>query len=96
MTDDLEHQKLDDLTARIKQAEAKPAVAPEMDENKTIKTSRIGFDFMGAVFGGALLGWLADKAFPEITPWGLIGLTVVGFFGGVWNVGRALMSGKDE
>jgi ATP synthase protein I len=87
---DPEHAKLDAMAARIRQAEGKPAgPAPEANA-APMKMSRIGFDFLGAVLGGTLIGWLVDKYMPQLAPWGLIVMILLGFGAGIMNVWRAL------
>ena len=73
---------------------AKPAGSPKEAGAQPMKMSRIGFDFMGAVLGGTILGWLVDKYMPEVSPWGLIVMILLGFGGGIMNVWRALAGPK--
>jgi ATP synthase protein I len=95
MTGDPDLDQLDQLTERIRQAGARREVRLEKAAaGQPLKMSRIGFDFLGAVLGGTLLGWLLDKAVPTLAPWGLIVLIMLGFAGGMMNVWRALASPK--
>jgi ATP synthase protein I len=89
MNNDPERAKIDEMAARIRQAE-KPFGSAPGKEAAPMKMSRIGFDFMGAVLGGTLLGWLLDKAVPKLAPWGLILLILLGFGAGIMNVWRSL------
>ena len=94
MTNDPERTKIDELAARIKQAEA-PSVLAEAEAEVPLKFSRIGFDFMGTVLACTLLGWLADKGLGT-EPWGLIAMILAGFAAGIWNVWRSLASPKQD
>jgi F0F1-type ATP synthase assembly protein I len=94
MNDDLERAKLDEMTARIRQAE-KPDGNGSQGKSDRAQASRVGFDFIGSVFGGLLIGWLLDKYFPVLAPWGLIGMLFAGFGSGVWQVWR-ITEGKSD
>lgn len=48
---------------------------------------RLGSEFVAAVLVGAGLGWGLDKL-AGTSPWGLIGLLLLGFVAGVMNVMR--------
>lgn len=90
MVDDQENEKLNALTARIRQAEGKPMDGSDaVEEAKPIKMSNIGFDFLGAVLVCTFLGWLADRTMGT-KPWGLLIMMVIGFTVGFTNVWRAL------
>jgi len=95
MNSDPERQKLDDLAARIQQAEAKPAPQASDEATKPVKISSVGFDFLGAVLVCAFVGWLVDRTFGS-SPWGLIGMMLMGFAIGIMNVWRALGNQKSE
>jgi ATP synthase protein I len=49
---------------------------------------RLGSEFVAGVLVGAGLGWMLDR-FAGTSPWGLIGLLLLGFVAGVFNVVRA-------
>jgi ATP synthase protein I len=95
MGTDPENAKLTELEARIRQAGGDVTPTPK-DAQVSVKSSRIGFDFVGAIFGGAVLGWAVDKVFPSMAPWGLIGLIMMGFVAGIVNVWRALSAPQSE
>jgi len=90
MADPSKRPELADLTDRIKQAGSKAAPMQEYSEGPPTKLSNLGFDFMGAVLGGALMGWILDKAIPVVAPWALIVSIFLGFAGGILNVWRGL------
>jgi ATP synthase protein I len=96
MNNDPERAELEAMTARIRQAEGKPADTREEANSQPVKMSRIGFDFMGSVLGGTVLGWLLDKYLPEVAPWGLIAMILLGFGAGIMNVWRALSAPNKE
>jgi ATP synthase protein I len=88
MEKDPERERLD--------AEGEPDKGQSGGDNAPMKMSRIGFDFMGAVLGSALLGWLIDRNFGT-KPWGLMVLILLGFGVGVMNVWRAIQkAGNDK
>jgi ATP synthase protein I len=98
MANDPDPQPLDDLAARIRQAE-RSAEAPKREadaeaERATVKASRIGFDFAATVLVCAFLGWLADRMLGT-KPWGIIVMLFAGFAVGVMNVWRGL-NGYDQ
>lgn len=95
MVHDPEHEKLEAMAERIRQAEAKPEMSKSTGSVEPLKASRIGFDFIGAVLGCTLLGWLADEYIPGMKPWGLIGMILMGFVVGMFNVWRALSAKQD-
>ena len=86
-----EGKKLEDLSDRIRKAESDAAPKPREAEAKgdPVPVSRIGFDFVGAVGGAGLLGWLIDRQFGT-APWGVGGFVMAGFVVGFINVWRAL------
>ena len=57
------------------------------------RSSRVGFDFVVTVFAGAVLGWCIDWGF-NTAPWGIVGMTLVGFASGLRNLWRALEQKK--
>lgn len=94
MGNDPDQEKLDNLAERIRAASAKPATEPKAKQGQN-PASRIGFDFMGAVIGSAILGVVLDRAFGT-KPWGVVVLVIVGFIVGIMNVWRALSSRDTE
>ncbi len=87
MSHNAEREKLDELAARIRQAEQKsPDDADPTSAN--MKASRVGYDFVASILGSLLLGWLLDAAFPVIAPWGLVAMVPVGFAVGMMNMWR--------
>lgn len=58
-----------------------------------VRASRIGFDFVATVAACIAAGWYGDKVF-DTAPYGLLGLSVIGFVAGVRNLWRALNEGK--
>lgn len=95
MIDDPELEKLNALTAQIKQAEGKPMADDIRNDVKPMKMSNIGFDFLGAVLVCTFLGWLLDKTL-GIKPWGLLSMMLMGFIVGIANVWRALAKTKTD
>jgi F0F1-type ATP synthase assembly protein I len=85
---DPEHGKLDDLSARIRQAEGAPNDLKE-ETAAPQKFSRVGFDFIGAMLGCGILGWSADRYF-NTQPWILIIMIFVGFAVGMVTVWKAM------
>ena len=89
MDNDPDLGKLDDLQARIRKASGKVPEKALSPRNESMKMSRVGFDFMGSLLGGALVGWLLDRGLGT-KPWIMVALTIVGFIGGVISFWRAL------
>jgi len=56
---------------------------------------RLGAEFVSGVLVGAALGYGIDWLF-SITPWGLIGFTLIGFGAGVLNMMRAAGEGPSR
>ncbi len=73
-----------DLSERIRAAQAKPEVTTPPDTQRNV-----GYDFVGAVIGSMILGWLIDRAFGT-SPWGLVGAVIMGFAVGLMNVWRSI------
>lgn len=88
-----EQEKLDDLAARIKDAQAPKTTKKANPESAGM--GRAGFDLMAAILGGTLAGWLIDRSMPSLSPWGLIGLMLIGFVVGIMNVWRAMSAQTD-
>ena len=45
----------------------------------------VAWEFLGAIVGGAAIGWLVDRQF-QIAPWGLIALTLLGTSTGLYRM----------
>ncbi len=86
----LDTEKLDALSARIRQAEGKPADG-SMPEPKAMPVSGAGFEFLGSILGGTLLGWLIDH-YLGTGPWGLVIMIFAGFAAGMVRVWKAMDS----
>ena len=81
---------MNELARRIERAgQGTPKAAP-LSANRSVTMGRIGFDFVGAALGGALIGYLIDRVLPQLAPWGLLVMMIVGFAGGMLNVWRGL------
>ena len=65
---DPERKKLEELAARIHQAEAKPEAGLEPE---TRSGRNAGYDFAGTVIGSVILGLLLDRFFGT-APWILL------------------------
>ena len=71
---------------RQERAEAeRPSRAPSADYGRAFK---LASEFVAGILVGAALGWGLDKL-AGTSPWGLIGLLLLGFGAGVVNVVRA-------
>ena len=85
-------EKLDDLSERIRRAEAgKEAKSVSQPSGSN---GRVGFDFVGSVVGSGIVGALLDRAF-DTSPWCLLGLVVFGFAAGVMNAWRSMQKSSD-
>lgn len=87
MSVDPERQKLDDLAARIHKASGAPSEG-EPPAQPT-RGGNAGYEFAGTILGCLLIGWLIDN-YAHTSPWGIVGMMVIGFIAGVANVWRAL------
>lgn len=88
-------EKLDDLSERIRKAEA--GANPELKEESHPIRNR-GYDFVGTLIGSVILGVLLDRAF-DTEPWFLVGMVVLGFIVGIMGVWRSMQgsqSGDDK
>jgi F0F1-type ATP synthase assembly protein I len=81
MAGDSERDKLDEMAARIRQAEL-DAKLPESEKTvlpkNTFKASRAGFDFIATIGVCILLGLLGDRYFGT-GPWITVGMIFMGF-----------------
>lgn len=88
MIDDPELEKLNAMAAKIKQAEGEPSAQAE-SKAKPATVSGAGFEFMGSILGGTLIGWLIDRELGT-GPWFLVGMIFVGFAAGMVRVWKAM------
>ncbi|MDD4617495.1 MAG: AtpZ/AtpI family protein [Alphaproteobacteria bacterium] len=82
-------EKLEDLSERIRRAEAKP--------ERQVESSpwhNAGYDFAGTLIGSVIIGILLDRAFGT-APWILVGMVVLGFVTGIYGVWK-MMQKPDE
>ncbi len=95
MVDDREpSEKLSDLTTRISAAERSTAEKDYTPQNESKSPiSRVGFDVVGAVIGGAVFGWLVDSQF-STKPWGLMTGLILGCLQSMNVIWRALSGPK--
>lgn len=89
-----EHEKLDELGNRIREAEGKTSAKPDETSAGAMKASNIGYEFLGTVLACAVIGFLIDR-YLHTKPWGLLGMVMVGFIAGIANVWRT-MNGYDQ
>jgi ATP synthase protein I len=90
MTADPEHQKLDDLDARIRAAGDTHEDLVPQDVMQPVKASQSGYEFVGTVIICTGIGYLLDR-YIGTKPWGIIGMLILGFVAGIVNVWRTLM-----
>lgn len=64
------------------------------DIGALMRASRLGFNFVGTVLACIAIGWFADRDLGT-APWGVLSMTLIGFFGGFWILWRALAA-KDR
>ena len=86
MNQDSEREKIDALAKKIHQAEAKPE--PQSGGSSPAQGNRLAAEFIGAILGSVFLGWGMDRFF-STAPWCLLGMLIVGFAVGMWNMWRA-------
>jgi len=90
-----DNERLDQLAARIRAAENAPKPGAGNTslpgDGKSYRMSRLGFDFGVTVVVFVVVGWLGDRQFGS-QPWGLAGMTIIGFAAGILNVWRGLGS----
>ena len=90
-----------DLSARLKRLDARiertrPSAPPVRSVRPDVPSGpsplgqamRLSSEFVAGVLAGAGLGWALDRALGT-RPWGLIGLLLLGFGAGIYNVMRA-------
>jgi ATP synthase protein I len=83
-----EDARLDSLEQRLERAQAKEAErtgqAPKADANEQMGQKVLSY-LLGGLLGGALIGWVLDKAFGTDGLLLVIGL-VLGTVGGFWSI----------
>ncbi len=77
----------DALARRIAEAKAREAGQRDGATRQESQGWTIATEFVGAVLGCALIGWLIDR-FAHTAPWGVIVLLLLGFVVGTRNVLR--------
>ena len=78
-------EKLDDLSERIRKAEAGNKPGPKAKEDLV---RNAGYDFAGVLLGSVIMGVLLDRFFGT-APWVTIGMVGMGFVTGVVGMWRA-------
>ena len=81
-----EKQKLEELSGRIRQAQAKKE--PEVEKSSS-PVRHAGYDFAGTLFGSVVMGVLLDRFF-DTSPWCLIVSIGLGFVTGVLGLWRSM------
>ena len=87
-----EDKRIDALEERLKAAQKreemrrKPTAGVEADENYRIG-NRVLAELIGGIGGGAFLGWVIDH-FAGTSPWGLLGVMVLGIIVSFRNIIR--------
>ncbi len=87
---DMDKEKLDRLSQRIREAETKPDEKPEL-----FSPRGAGYDFAGTLLGSVILGLILDRVFGTGT-WCLIGTVVMGFVAGVYGLWKASQKPNDK
>ena len=82
--------RLDRLSRSLERGESERRAAerPKSSGTGYAMAFRLASEFVAGVLVGAGLGWALDKL-AGTSPWGLIGLLLLGFAAGVMNVLRA-------
>ncbi len=91
---DPEHEKLDDLAARIQAAKVQSGLSEEPGPAEPVKASQTGYELVGTIIICVVIGYLMDK-YLHTKPWGIIGMLLIGFVAGMMNIWRAL-GGYDQ
>lgn len=77
----------DELDRRLAEAKASARGRDVADRREESAGWSVAIEFIGMVLVGAALGWFIDRQFGT-SPWGLIGLFLVGFLAGLRAVLR--------
>jgi ATP synthase protein I len=77
-----------DSVHRSRPSESGPSQRPTADASAIARGFRLSTELVAGVLVGAALGWLVDR-WLGTSPWGMIGLLLLGFAAGVLNVMRA-------
>ena len=77
-----------DATGASRQPGADPGNHATVDPSALARGLRLSSEFVVGVLAGAGLGWVVDH-WLKTSPWGLIGLTLLGFVASVVNLIRA-------
>ena len=81
----LQKEKLEELSKRIRQVEADMKPKPKAKSNPVRDA---GYDFAGTILGSVIFGVLLDRFFGT-EPWCTIGMVGMGFVTGVLGMWRA-------
>jgi ATP synthase protein I len=84
-----------DATGASRQPGADPGNRATLDPSALARGLRLSSEFVAGVLAGAGLGWLVDH-WLKTSPWGLIGLTLLGFVASVVNLVRASSAGAGD
>jgi F0F1-type ATP synthase assembly protein I len=87
-----EKEKLDNLSERIRQAEAGTKPKPSAESGSRHVA---GYDFAGVLLGSVIIGVLLDRFFGT-APWCLVGMVAMGFVTGVVGLWRASQANEDK
>jgi len=81
-----DHKSDTDLEARLKAArqEFDEDYNPKPKTHNKVTSANIGYEFLGYVFSGGFVGFMADK-YLGIAPWGIMAGMLLGFVGGVFR-----------
>jgi len=95
MSDPSEMKEINRLDQHIRQSEGGSAKKTDSESSMRLTPgARIGFDFVSAVIAFGLIGWFIDREC-GLAPWGLTGMSVVGFIVGIIMAWRELQSPTD-
>lgn len=95
-----DHDKLDNLAARIREAEVRANGEPKSGQDGASRAdmqgSHMWIDMLATLLASMFLGWVFDEGFGT-QPWGLILMIPVGFAIMLVNIWRALaQQDKDD
>ena len=86
-----EDSRLVSLEERLDRAEAAEAKRTEVGQTESDANYRLGnrvlAELLGGMIGGALFGWLIDR-FAGTSPWGLLGMLLLGIVVAFRNIIR--------